>query len=258
MDAHNALQQLMVAPFRIQDPGDGGTIYVDRWGGVAEITTEGASETRILHTPPQEGIQVKVVHDTDGGDFTLTVNPASGTCYGYNQANATTIAFADAGDWAMFVSVAIGTEIVWRLVAQEGTNATFTGGGTVTSETITTATITTGTITDLTATKLKLAVTAVTAVGAVQSDATNSLSPGLNVIKGGGASLGVKLPTAEAGMVVLVENASGSTALIYGAVTAAIINALATTTGYSLATTKNTILVAENSSQWWTFPLAVA
>jgi hypothetical protein len=111
-------------------------------------------------------------------------------------------------------------------------------------------------------TNAKVVVTSVTAVGSVASLATNSLAPGLNVIAGGGNSLGVMLPAASAGTVVEVVNASGSTALIYadgiGGTYAVCINALATSTGYSLATTKTTRLICENSTRWWTFPLAVA
>jgi hypothetical protein len=114
------------------------------------------------------------------------------------------------------------------------------------------------TIDVLTITKPKMVVTQVTAVGSVQSLATNSLAPGLNVIAGGGTDLGVKLPTAEAGLVVIVKNATASAALIYGDVTATIINALATSTGFSVATTKTTTLICENTTRWWTVPLAIA
>lgn len=111
-------------------------------------------------------------------------------------------------------------------------------------------------------TNAKVVVTQVTAVGSVASLATNTMAPGLNVIAGGGNNLGVMLPAASAGTVVEVVNASGSTALIYadgiGGTYAICINALATSTGYSLATTKTTKLVCENATRWWTIPLAVA
>jgi hypothetical protein len=120
------------------------------------------------------------------------------------------------------------------------------------------STITTAEITNLAVANLKVAVTAVTAVGSVQSLATNSLVGGLNVITGGGTNLGVKLPAPVTGTVVLVKNATASAALIYGDVTATIINALATSTGYSVGAGLDTILVNENSTRWWTFPLVAS
>ena len=241
----------------MDDPGDAGTVAVDRYGAVLPVVTAGASETRVLAAPGKAGLLVTVVHDTDGGDFTLTVNPTSGTCYGYNQDNETTIDFADAGDYVTFMSVKIGSEFAWRAIAQEGTTATVEEGtfDTVTATTLTAtdATITNGTITNPTH-----VVTAVTAVGSVQSLATNSLAPGFNVIKGGGTNYGVSLPTASAGLEVIVKNTSGSTAKIYGGATAVIINGLATSTGFDVGTTKTTRLICENSTQWWTDPLAIA
>jgi hypothetical protein len=88
--------------------------------------------------------------------------------------------------------------------------------------------------------------------------ATNDLAPGFNNVTGGGTNLGVSLPSPVAGTEVIVKNTSGSNAIIYGSATAVIINALATTTGFTLATTKTIRLICENSTQWWTDPLAVA
>ena len=63
-----------------------------------------------------------VVLTEDGGDLTLTVNPTSGTAYGYNGDNATTIVYSDAGDFVQFYSIEVGSECVWRVLAHEGTN----------------------------------------------------------------------------------------------------------------------------------------
>lgn len=128
MSAHRTLNDLFrafdaVGPGHIEDPGDAGTITVSQWAQICSVVTAGASEARILDAPTKAGILCAVVHDTDGGDFTLTVNPTSGTCYGYNQDNDTTIAFAHAGDYAVFYSVKMGSEYAWRAIAQEGTTA---------------------------------------------------------------------------------------------------------------------------------------
>jgi hypothetical protein len=88
--------------------------------------------------------------------------------------------------------------------------------------------------------------------------ATNSLSPGLNVITGGGTDLGLKLPTPEVGLEVIVKNAIASAAIVYGDVTATIINALATTTGLSVGATKDVTFLCENTTRWWSLPLAIA
>ena len=100
--------------------------------------------------------------------------------------------------------------------------------------------------------------TQVTAVRSVQSLATNSAAPGLNIIAGGGADFGVSLPTAAAGLECIFKNESGSNAIIYTHTAATIINGLATSTGFTLATTKTIRLLCEDSGQWWTDPLAVA
>jgi hypothetical protein len=66
------------------------------------------------------------------------------------------------------------------------------------------------------------------------------------------------LPTAAAGLECIVKNNSASTAIVYGGATAVIINALATTTGFSVADTKTIRFLCQNTAQWWTDPLAIA
>jgi len=91
---------------------------------VCSVVTAGASETRVLAAPDRPGILGAVVHDTDGGDFTLTVNPTSGTVYGYNTNLDTTVAITAAGNFVVFYSIKVGSEYVWRVLQQEGTDAT--------------------------------------------------------------------------------------------------------------------------------------
>lgn len=131
--AHRLLHDLFRAPFLMADPGSGGTITVNRDCAVAPITTAGA-EARTLAQPTKAGLRCMVVHDVRAGDLTLTVTG------GYNQAGTTTIVLGTAGDWVRFVSVKVGTSYYWRIVAEEGTNATRTA---MTAQTVTTLTATT-------------------------------------------------------------------------------------------------------------------
>ena len=151
MSAHRTLNDLFrafdsVGPGRIKDPGDAGTITVKQWGQVCGVTTAGA-ETRILAAPTKPGIVCAVVLDVYVGALTLTVKPASGTCYGYNADNDTTIVFGTAGDFVVFYSIEIGTEYVWRVLGQEGTDSSVVSGvfGTVSIASILATNISAGT-----------------------------------------------------------------------------------------------------------------
>ena len=246
MSGHNTTFQMYQSPFLMDDPGDAGTVAVDRYGAVLPVVTTGASETRVLAAPGKAGLLVTVVHDTDGGDFTLTVNPTSGTCYGYNQDNETTIDFADAGDYVTFMSVKIGAEFAWRAIAQEGTTATVEEG------TFDTLTATTGDVTTLTATTLKLAVSAVAAAGSAQGEGGN-LAAGLNVVSAADNTTCVDLPSAVAGTVVVVVSATVAKTLpIFPASGESIDNAganNAVTLGAATAYT-SAVLVADNATHW--------
>jgi hypothetical protein len=237
----------------VTDPGDAATIVVDRYGAVVPMVSGSAGETRTLAVPTKAGILATLVHDTDGGGaITLTVTS------GYNADAQTSIVFSDAGDFVTLLSVKIGDNYRWRVVGSEGTNLQQEA---VTADNVTvndTLSVTNAVISYATITNPKHVVTAVTAVGSVQSLATNSLSPGFNNIAGGGSNLGVSLPTAAAGLECIIKNTSGSTAIVYTHTQAAIINALATSTGFSVADTKTIRLICENSTQWWTDPLAIA
>jgi len=118
MSAHNVLHEIYQAPFLIGDPGNGGTIHVERYGAVVPVVTAGV-ETRTRAAPRKAGLVFSVVLDTDGGDLTLTVTG------GYNVDGDTSITFGDAGDFVTFASIKIGANYRWRVMAQEGTNAGF-------------------------------------------------------------------------------------------------------------------------------------
>ena len=235
MSAHRVLHDMLRAPFRIASTTNAETLHVSRWGGVFEVTTA-AAETRTLPVPTKPGMECMVVLDADGGDLTLTVTS------GYNQAGDTAIVFGTAGDWAIFKSVEIGTNYRWRLVAQEGTDASVTGGGTAT----------TLTVTDLTATSLKLAVTAVAAAGSLQTEG-GDLVAGLNVVSAADNTKCVDLPTPVAGLVVAVVSATVAKTLpVFPNASSSIDNAAANaavTIGASTAYS-SAIFVADNATHW--------
>jgi hypothetical protein len=224
-----------VGPGRLVDPGDAGTITVEMWGQICSVITAGASEARTLAQPTRPGLLAAVVHDTDGGDFDLTVTG------GYNRDGDTAINFADAKDFVVFYSIKAGTSCYWRVLAQEGTDAAIEEG-----------TFDTLTATTLTATTLKLAVSAVAAAGSAQGEGGN-LSAGLNVVSAADNTKVVDLPSAAAGTVVVVVSATvGKTLPIYPASGESIDNAsannaitLAAATAYTSA-----ILVADNATHW--------
>ena len=243
MSAHNLLHQMAIAPFIAPDPGDGKTISATRWGMIVPVKT-GAAETRTLAVPTREGLQVTIGLDVDGGDLTLTVTS------GYNAAATTTIVFDDAGDWVTFQSVKIGSVYRWRVVAQEGTNAT-----------ITNLTATAGTVGTLTATALKLAVTALNASGSNQANgiANSALSAGLNVVGAADNTTVVALPPASAGLTVLVQSTAVNKSLpVYPQVNQAIdnlANNAAVTLAAAVATTSG-MFVATNAAHWVSLPAA--
>jgi len=230
----NALHKLLSSPYQMTDPGDAGTITVDRQFAVVPIVSSGI-ETRTLAQPTKAGLQITLSMKTYVGAVTVTVTG------GYNQAADTTFVLGTAADWVTLKSHQISTSYYWTIVAQEGTNIVETQQEMVIS-------------------KLRLAVTAVTAVGSVQSLATNTLSYGLNVVKGGGTDLGLTLPAPLAGGVVVVKNNTASAAIVYpgGVASTSKINALATTTGISMGTVTSHTFLCENATQWWTLPLAIA
>jgi hypothetical protein len=246
--AANVRHLMYRSPTAIADPGSAGSITIDKDGGVCHVTTL-TSEARTLVAPTKSGIHGRVVLDVDGGDLTLTVNPASGTCYGYNAANATSIVFGDAGDFVDFVSIKIGTEYVWRILGQEGTNATMTGGGTVTSQTITTLASTTATLS-----KLLGAITSVNAAGSVAANAGVLTTNMINIVGAADNTKCVILPVAVAGQVVIVKSTVASKTLPVFPQVNSYINGTQNTAATldSVAAGASAIFVASDSTNWYT------
>lgn len=109
-------------------------------------------------------------------------------------------------------------------------------------------------ITDLNATTNLMAVSAVTAAGSVIGDAAQ-LSQGLNVVTGANGTLGVILPVAVPGMVVMVKGVTSGVLKVWPK-TGAQINAVGTSTAMSLASGLiPAIFVASSATQWYTIPL---
>jgi hypothetical protein len=100
---------------------------------------------------------------------------------------------------------------------------------------------------------VRLPVTAVTAVGANQGNAA-ALSEGFNVVTGADATKGVRLPTAVAGMIVIVKSVTAAVLKVYPA-TGGAINAVAANGSLDIAASTSTMLVASSATQWYSLPL---
>jgi len=90
----------------------------------------------------------------------------------------------------------------------------------------------------------------VSAAGTVQGDAT-ALTKDINVVTSVSAGQGVRLPTATAGMVLIVNNTTVTDMNVYPAAGAAI-NGLATNAGYTHTANSSLQYYAISSTQWYT------
>lgn len=92
--------------------------------------------------------------------------------------------------------------------------------------------------------------TAISAAGSIQGDAT-ALTKDINVISTVSAGQGVRLPTAVAGMVIIVNNTSATNMNVYPATSAAI-NSLATNAAYTHVAGASLQYYAVSTTQWYT------
>ena len=92
--------------------------------------------------------------------------------------------------------------------------------------------------------------TGISANGSTQATATG-LSKDINVVSTVSSGQGVKLPTAIAGMVIIIRNSSANNLLVYPPSSAAI-NALAADAAYTQPTVSTLQYVAVSTSQWYT------
>ena len=118
MSGHNILQQLAREPeMEIVDPGNGGTIPVDRTLGIVSIVTA-ASETRKIASPERAGIILALCLKTDGGDVAITGADSEILISGNGTETPATM--ADAGDLLVLMSIEKGSDYIWSPVANNG------------------------------------------------------------------------------------------------------------------------------------------
>ena len=126
----------------------------------------------------------------------------------------------------------------------------------VAGTTITGATISGGTVsaTDITTTGgLYIKSATVAATGSTQSDAA-SVSDGFTLVSAADATKGVKLPAAVAGRTVILKNNANAVLKVWPA-TGDGINAITVDSNYVLAAYTSSLLVAYDSTTWYSVPL---
>jgi DUF4097 and DUF4098 domain-containing protein YvlB len=129
-------------------------------------------------------------------------------------------------------------------------SVTVTGASALQAVTATTITATTVTGT------IRLPVAAVAAAGTNQGTAA-ALAEGINVVSAADGTKGVILPTAVAGMVIIVKNTAAGALNIYPA-TGGAINAVAANGAYSITNLTSSLLVASSTTQWYSVPLVAS
>ncbi len=118
MTAHRVLQDMAKSTeLELLDPGNAGTIDLDRSMGVCSVVTA-ASETRKIGSPQRAGVIITVCLKTDGGDLAIT--GAGGEILNSGSGTETTATMADAGDTLTLISVSKGANIVWAVLANHG------------------------------------------------------------------------------------------------------------------------------------------
>jgi secreted PhoX family phosphatase len=126
----------------------------------------------------------------------------------------------------------------------------------VAGTTITGATISGGTVsaTDITTTGgLYIKSATVAATGSTQSDAA-SVSDGFTLVSAADATKGVKLPAAVAGRTVILKNNANAVLKVWPA-SGDGINAITVDSNYVLAAFTSSLLVAYDSTTWYSVPL---
>lgn len=103
---------------------------------------------------------------------------------------------------------------------------------------------------------IRLPVSAVAAAGSTQGDAA-ALAEGINVVSAADGTKGVILPTAVAGMVIIVKNTAAGALKIYPA-TGGAVNAVAANGAYSITNLTSSMLVASSTTQWYSVPLVAS
>uniref|UniRef100_A0A6M3L0T9 Uncharacterized protein n=1 Tax=viral metagenome TaxID=1070528 RepID=A0A6M3L0T9_9ZZZZ len=95
----------------LNDPGDAGTIIVDKDLQMCEMVSGESAETRTLKAPTRAGIRLALRLLTDGGGE-IIVHAAEG----FNRDEETDATFADAGDLLSLISVTTTTGYRWEVI----------------------------------------------------------------------------------------------------------------------------------------------
>ena len=137
-------------------------------------------------------------------------------------------------------------------------SVTVTGASALQAVTATTITATTmtGNSAGTSTGAIRLPVAAVAAAGSTQGNAA-ALAEGINVVSAADGTKGVILPTAVAGMVIIVKNTAAGALNIYPA-TGGAINAVAANGAYSITNLTSSLLVASSTTQWYSVPLVAS
>ena len=137
-------------------------------------------------------------------------------------------------------------------------SVTVTGASALQAVTATTITATTmtGNSTGTSTGAIRLPGAAVAAAGSTQGNAA-ALAEGINVVSAADGTKGVILPTAVAGMVIIVKNTAAGALNIYPA-TGGAINAVAANGAYSITNLTSSLLVASSTTQWYSVPLVAS
>jgi hypothetical protein len=144
---------------------------------------------------------------------------------------------------------------VYSGIAQD--NVTINSGrATLQTLTVTGALTASGGVSGTVTGPVRLPVTTVAALGSTQANAA-AIAEGINVVSAADGTKGVRLPTAVAGMVVIVKNTAAGALLIYPA-TGGAINAVAANGSYSITNLTSTLLVASSATQWYSVPLVAS
>jgi hypothetical protein len=116
---------------------------------------------------------------------------------------------------------------------------------------VTANSVSAGTVTASGALVLKSATVAAT--GSTQTDAA-AVTAGFTLVSAADGTKGVRLPAASAGLVVIIKNGAGAILKIYPASGDAV-NALSANASYNIAANTSTLLVAYDSTTWYSVPL---
>jgi hypothetical protein len=116
---------------------------------------------------------------------------------------------------------------------------------------VTANSVSAGTVTASGALVLKSATVAAT--GSTQTDAA-AVTAGFTLVSAADGTKGVRLPAASAGLVVIIKNGANAILKIYPASGDAV-NALSANASYNIAANTSTLLVAYDSTTWYSVPL---